>query len=76
MTDYDDSEHDGTTEAHERRITRCRHCRARIGFLPTVADKLMPIEADSVEPADTMYDGERHESHFATCPGANKARRR
>ncbi len=28
---------DDTTEEHERRITRCKSCRAQIIFLPTAA---------------------------------------
>ena len=64
-----------TTEAHERRITRCRSCQARIVWLKTAAGKNMPVDADTVEPEDTEYDAERHESHFATCPTANQHRK-
>lgn len=64
-----------TTEAHERRIVRCRSCHARIIWLPTNNNKRMPIDADSVEPADTQYEL-RHVSHFSTCPQANEWRRR
>lgn len=70
---FDDDE---TTEAHERRITRCRSCRARIVFLKTVAGKAMPVDADTVETDEKTFDHERHVSHFATCPEANKFRRR
>lgn len=65
-----------TTEAHERRITRCRSCRARIVFLKTEAGKAMPVDADTVEPADQEFEYGRHESHFASCPGAQQFRRR
>jgi len=65
-----------TTEAHERRITRCRACRARIIFLPTSTGKQMPVNADSVEPEDDEFDHAKHESHFATCKAADKFRRR
>lgn len=68
-------EPDETTEKHERRITRCRSCRARIIFLPTSLGKTMPVEADTVEPEDEEFDGSRHESHFAKCPAANQHRR-
>lgn len=66
---------DQTTEAHERRITRCRSCQARIIFLTTAAGKKMPVDADTVEPNDEEFDSERHESHFATCPNAGQHRR-
>lgn len=62
-------------EAHERRITRCKTCRARIVFLPTAAGKQMPCEADSVAASDTEYDGKKHESHFAKCGQADQHRR-
>jgi len=66
---------DDTTEAHERRITRCRSCRARIIWLKTTAGKNMPVDADTVEPDDEEFDHERHVSHFATCPNSAQHRR-
>jgi len=68
---------DDTTEAHERRITRCRHqqCRARIIWFKTERGKNMPVDADSVEAEDSELDLSRHISHFATCPAANQFRR-
>jgi hypothetical protein len=64
-----------TNESHERRITRCRSCRARIIFMPTANGKSMPCDADTVEPDDEELDLERHISHFSTCPDAGKFRR-
>lgn len=64
-----------TTEEHERRITRCRSCRARIIWLTTEAGKNMPVDADSVEPEDEQFDSDKHVSHFSTCPHANQHRR-
>lgn len=68
-----------TTEEHERRITRCRTCNARIIFLPTAAGRNMPVDADTVEPEHQLFDVDLgHENHWATCPGADhhrKARR-
>lgn len=66
---------DDTTEAHERRITRCRSCRARIIFLPTAAGGRMPVDADTVEAEDDEFDHKRHVSHFRTCKDADKFRR-
>jgi hypothetical protein len=71
-----DDDDDFTSEFHERRIVRCRSCRARIIFLTTATGKKMPVSADTVEPEDENYDASRHESHFASCPGADQHRRR
>lgn len=68
-------EHDGTTEQHERRITRCRSCNKQIVFLKTRNGKNMPVDADSVEPEDDELDLSRHVSHFRTCPNADKHRK-
>lgn len=65
-----------TTEAHERRIVRCRSCNARIIFLTTASGKKMPVEADTVEADDEEFDADRHESHFAKCPGASTHRQK
>jgi hypothetical protein len=69
---------DNTTEAHERRITRCREpaCNARIIFLTTDTGSKMPVDADTVEPEDEEFDPDRHGSHFATCAAAAKFRKR
>lgn len=68
-------EHDGTTEKHERRITRCRSCNAKIIFLPTAAGRQMPVDADTVEPSDETFDRTKHTSHFSSCPNASKHRK-
>lgn len=65
----------GTTEAHERRITRCRSCHAQIIWFKTAAGKNMPVDADTVEPDDEELDLKRHVSHFATCKQADQHRR-
>lgn len=67
--DYD------TNEAHERRITRCKSCRARIIWFKTSAGKNMPVDADTVEPDDEALDLERHVSHFASCPNSDQHRK-
>lgn len=66
---------DDTTEAHERRIVRCRGCNARIIWFKTEAGKNMPVDADTVEADDEELDLKRHVSHFSTCSQANKFRR-
>lgn len=69
---FDDYE---TTLAHERRISRCRTCRARIVWLKTSAGKNMPCDADTVEPHDELFEYGRHVSHFTTCAQADQHRR-
>lgn len=64
-----------TTEAHEKRITRCKSCRAMIIWLKTAAGKNMPVDADTVEPADEEFNSEKHTSHFATCVNADQHRK-
>lgn len=64
-----------TTEAHERRITRCRGCNAKIIWFKTEAGKNMPVDADTVEAEDDELDLDRHVSHFATCKKADQFRR-
>lgn len=67
---------ESTTEAHERRIVRCSSCRAKIIWFKTAAGNNMPVDADTVEPEDEVLDLTRHKSHFATCPNADKHRRK
>lgn len=64
-----------TTEAHERRITRCNSCRARIIWLPTPAGRAMPIDADTVGPDDQEFQHGKHGPHWATCPNADQHRK-
>jgi hypothetical protein len=68
-------EEDDTTEAHERRIVRCRSCRAKIIWLPTVNGKSMPIDSDTVSAEDETYEHGKHVSHFTTCPDSEKWRK-
>jgi len=63
---------DDTSERHERRIVRCQSCRARIIFLTTVNGKKMPVDADTVEDGDEVYEQGRHVSHFTTCDDPNR----
>jgi hypothetical protein len=63
-------------EAHERRITRCKSCRARIVWLKTPAGKNIPVDADTVEADDEVYEHGKHVSHFSTCPDSPSWRRK
>ncbi len=75
---FDSYEGDDTLqETHERRIVRCRSCRAMIIWFKTPAGKNMPVDADTVEPEDDVNDLDlsRHVSHFATCKNADAHRK-
>lgn len=77
MSIFDDAEE--TTEEHERRIVRCSSCRARIVWLKTAKGRNMPVDADTVKPEDTIFQpsGEGdHISPLATCPNADKHRKK
>lgn len=61
------------TEAHERRIVRCKACNARMIFLQSPSsEKKVPCDADTVEPHDEIYEAGRHVSHFKTCTDSNR----
>lgn len=50
-------------EAHERRITRCNRCRERIIFLDGGNGKRVPVDADTVDICEGMFDEGCHERH-------------
>lgn len=57
-------------------ISKCgnkkrKGCGEPIIWLTTRRGKFMPIEPDSVEPDDELYDHGRHVVHWATCPYAD-----
>jgi len=52
----------------------CRSCGAAIVFLVTKKGKIVPVNQETVKPEDTLYDRERHVSHFSTCPAADTFR--
>jgi hypothetical protein len=56
--------------------THCRSCGADIVWLATNNNKMMPVNADTVDKHDIAYEQGRHTSHFATCPQADKWRRK
>lgn len=66
---------DDTTDAHERRISRCRSCRAEIIWFKTATGKNMPVDAHTVRPEDDELDLDRHVSHFSTCPDDQRWRK-
>lgn len=64
-------ETDDTTEAHERRISRCREptCRAQIVWLENPSTgRNVPVDAETVKADDEHFDTNKgHVSHFKTC---------
>lgn len=57
-------------------VSECRTCHADIVWLKTEAGKNMPVDADTVDEGDTLFDNDKHVSHFATCVDADKHRRK
>lgn len=59
-------------EDKAKNVTRCRSCQAEIVWLPTTKDKKAPVNAETVEVGDTLFDPKKHMNHFATCPHAKQ----
>ena len=64
-----------TTEAHERRITRCKSCRARIVWLKTVTARTCRSTPTPLKLHDEVYEHGRHVSHFRPARKANQHRK-
>jgi hypothetical protein len=58
------------------KITSCKACGESIVYLRTQRGSNMPVDAGTVHPSDTMFDRERHSSHFDTCPHADDFRKK
>lgn len=48
----------------------CRSCGAQIVWLKTSKGSNMPVDVVGVKPEETIFEPQRHVSHFATCPNA------
>jgi len=57
------------------KTVKCRACGAYIIFLPTLKNKTMPVNADTVKPGDLIFDRGKHHSHFDSCPKADQFRK-
>ena len=65
------------------KTTACNSCDAAIVWMETDAGRNMPVDADSVDEAETevirgnpIFSSDAgHISHFSTCPNADKHRR-
>lgn len=56
-------------------VSHCRSCGADIVWLPTVNGSRMPIEFETFEPGDVMFEHGKHISHFSRCPHAERWRK-
>jgi hypothetical protein len=61
--------------------TRCRSCSKPIRFVPTQTGKQIPLDLESEERRVAVVDGkatvvETWLAHFATCPEANRWRKK
>ena len=63
-------------DTHEKRIVLCGACKAQIIFLPTVAGRSMPVDAETVDAEDEVYERGKHVSHFSTCTDSDRFRKR
>lgn len=56
------------------KVVFCREetCRARMVYLPTRNGSTMPVDADTVDADDVLYEPPRHVSHFKTCKKPNR----
>jgi hypothetical protein len=48
-------------------IESCNRCEADIVWIGTYKGKRMPVDADTYEAGDEIYDRNKHTSHFDTC---------
>ena len=63
-------------ETKESRCRSCRSCSAPIIWMKTKNFKTIPVDYDSVEDLELMFEPGKHVSHFATCPNASNHRKR
>lgn len=54
----------------------CRSCGKEIVWMKTVNGKNIPVDAETAETGDDMFDAQRHTTHFATCPQADQHRKK
>ena len=57
-------------------MKNCKSCGKEIVFLKTRNGKIIPINADTMQGKETVYDHKiGHVSHFTTCKDASKFRK-
>lgn len=58
------------------RTTECLGCGEYIVWVRTEGEKWMPVDADTYEEGDELYDSDKHAPHWASCPNAKQFRRK
>ena len=53
----------------------CGSCKAEIIWMRTTTGRPMPVNVESANEGDEVYEHGRHVSHFATCPDHEKWRK-
>jgi hypothetical protein len=48
-------------------VESCNRCDADIVWIGTFKGKRMPVDADTYDEGDDIYDRNKHTSHFDTC---------
>lgn len=60
----------------EKRIPNtCRTSGKELVWMKTASGKNMPVDSETAEPGDELFNSKKHTSHFATCPQAGEHRR-
>ena len=48
-------------------ISRCKSCGRTVVWLKTLRGKSVPVDADSVEFGERLFNYKKHVSHWAVC---------
>jgi hypothetical protein len=63
-----------------KNISKCKACEADIVWMKTAKGNNIPVDAETVEEdllgTPVVFDPDTMTSHFATCPSADKFRRK
>jgi hypothetical protein len=54
---------------------KCKGCGREIVFLRTATGNAIPVNKETTDAVDEYFDKNRHVSHFADCPEANRFRK-
>lgn len=59
---------------HEILDCRGEDCDSGLVWLKTRKGKVIPVNAESVDASDELYDHKKHAPHWASCPNADDFR--
>lgn len=57
-------------------IRNCRSCGAQIVWMKTKRGKNIPVDAETANPGERVFQYGVHTSHFSTCPNADQHRKK